>query len=145
MEELTWELTMVGSVSFRKGERRDGEGRRGKGMGKGGKVEGIRKGRRRRRRKERGWREERESRRGEEICCTCLVLFCFVLFLFFETGFLCVALAVLELRNLPASASRVLGLKACATPPSLLHLLKPGHISAPVGLLGHALDLPPLP
>jgi hypothetical protein len=43
----------------------------------------------------------------------------------FETGFLCVALAVLELtlvdqaglelRNLPASASQVLGLKACAT------------------------------
>jgi hypothetical protein len=47
--------------------------------------------------------------------------FCFVLF--FETGFLCVALAVLELtmasglelRNLPASASQVLVLKACAT------------------------------
>jgi hypothetical protein len=46
--------------------------------------------------------------------------------LFFETGFLCVALAVLELahfvdqaglelRNPPASASQVLGLKACAT------------------------------
>jgi hypothetical protein len=34
------------------------------------------------------------------------------LFLFFETGFLCIALAVLELRNLPASASQVLGLKA---------------------------------
>jgi hypothetical protein len=42
---------------------------------------------------------------------------------FFKTGFLCVALAVLELksvdqaslklRNSPASASRVLGLKAC--------------------------------
>jgi hypothetical protein len=32
-----------------------------------------------------------------------------------ETGFLCVSLAVLELRNLPASASQVLGLKACAT------------------------------
>jgi hypothetical protein len=39
------------------------------------------------------------------------------LFLFFETGFLCVALAVLGLRNLPASASQVLGLKACATTP----------------------------
>jgi hypothetical protein len=50
-----------------------------------------------------------------------------VLFCFFETGFLCVALAVLELnfvdqaglklRNLPASASasQVLGLKAWAT------------------------------
>jgi hypothetical protein len=43
----------------------------------------------------------------------------------FETGFLCIALAVLdfvdqaglELRNPPASASRVLGLKACATTP----------------------------
>jgi hypothetical protein len=34
---------------------------------------------------------------------------------FFKTGFLCVALAVLELRNSPASASQVLGLKACAT------------------------------
>jgi hypothetical protein len=36
-------------------------------------------------------------------------------FWFFETGFLCVALAVLELRNPPASALQVLGLKACAT------------------------------
>ena len=53
------------------------------------------------------------------------IMFCFVLFLFFETGFLCIALAVLgfvdqaglKLRNLPASASRVLGLKACATMP----------------------------
>jgi hypothetical protein len=51
-------------------------------------------------------------------------LFCFVLFCFSETGFLCVALAVLELtldqaglelRNPSASASQVLGLKACAT------------------------------
>jgi hypothetical protein len=35
----------------------------------------------------------------------------------FETGFLCVALAVLELRNPPASASasQALGLKVCAT------------------------------
>jgi hypothetical protein len=41
------------------------------------------------------------------------------IFFFSETGFLCIALAVdqagLELRNLPASASRMLGLKACAT------------------------------
>jgi hypothetical protein len=51
--------------------------------------------------------------------------FFFCLFVCFETGFLCVALAVLELtlrlasnRNLPASASQVLGLKACATTPS---------------------------
>jgi hypothetical protein len=46
-------------------------------------------------------------------------------FFFFETGFLCVALAALELtlvdqaglehRNPPASASQVLGLKACPT------------------------------
>ena len=54
------------------------------------------------------------------------VAFCFV-FDFFQTGFLCVALAVLELtvdqaglelRNPPASASafQVLGLKVCATP-----------------------------
>ena len=48
---------------------------------------------------------------------------------FFETGFLCVALAVLELtvdqaglklRNPPAFASRVLGLKPCATTARLL-------------------------
>jgi hypothetical protein len=46
--------------------------------------------------------------------------------LFFETGFLCVVLAVLEptldqagleLRNLPASVSQVLGLKVYATMP----------------------------
>jgi hypothetical protein len=36
-------------------------------------------------------------------------------FYFFETEFLCVALAVLELRALPAFASQVLGLKVCAT------------------------------
>jgi hypothetical protein len=55
-----------------------------------------------------------------------LGFFCFwFCFCFFETGFLCIALAVLELtlvdqaglelRNPPASASRVLGLKVCAT------------------------------
>jgi hypothetical protein len=52
----------------------------------------------------------------------------------FETGFLCVVLAVLELtlvvqaglelRNLPASASHVLGLKACATTARLSFSLK---------------------
>jgi hypothetical protein len=56
----------------------------------------------------------------------CLILKDILFFFFFEIGFLCVALAVLELtvdqaglelRNLPASASRVLGLKACATTP----------------------------
>jgi hypothetical protein len=41
----------------------------------------------------------------------------FFFFWFFETGFLCVALAGLELRNPPAFASQVLGLKACATTP----------------------------
>jgi hypothetical protein len=53
-----------------------------------------------------------------------LQLFCFVLF--FQTGSLCspgcpgthsVDQAGLELKNLPASASQVLGLKACATTP----------------------------
>jgi hypothetical protein len=43
----------------------------------------------------------------------CFVCFCFLFF--YETGFLCVAQASLELRNLPASASQVLVLKACAT------------------------------
>jgi hypothetical protein len=54
-----------------------------------------------------------------------------VWFCFFETGFLCVAMAIalavlgthfvdqaaLELRNPPVSASQVLGLKVCATTP----------------------------
>jgi hypothetical protein len=52
--------------------------------------------------------------------------FVFFFFLFFKTGFLCspgcpgthfVDQAGLELRNPPASASQVLGLKACATMP----------------------------
>jgi hypothetical protein len=46
-------------------------------------------------------------------------------FLFFETGFICVALAGLELRNPPASASQVLGLKACATTPGFLSTPNP--------------------
>jgi hypothetical protein len=51
--------------------------------------------------------------------------FWLLVLLVFETGFLCISpgfpgthsvdQAGLELRNLPASASRVLGLKACAT------------------------------
>jgi hypothetical protein len=63
------------------------------------------------------------------VCLFCFVLFfCFLVFL--RQGFLCVALAVLELtlyqadlelRNLPASASQVLGLKVCATTPSSQH------------------------
>ena len=50
-----------------------------------------------------------------------LLLFLFVWFglvfgfWFFEAGFLCVAQAGLELRNPPASAFQVLGLKECAT------------------------------
>jgi hypothetical protein len=54
------------------------------------------------------------------------LLACLFVCLFFETGFLCIALAVLELifvdqaglelRNLPASASQVLGLKAYHRP-----------------------------
>jgi hypothetical protein len=52
-------------------------------------------------------------------------------FVFFETGFLCspgypgthsVDQAVLELRNPPASASQVLGLKACAITPGKFKL-----------------------
>ena len=53
-----------------------------------------------------------------------LFLFVLFLFLFSETGFLCVALTVLEIlprpgwpqtdEDLPASASRMLRLKACA-------------------------------
>jgi len=63
----------------------------------------------------------------------CFVLFCFglvwfglVWFGFFETGFLCVVVAVIELqlcrqgyphthRDLSVSASQVLGFKACTT------------------------------
>jgi hypothetical protein len=61
------------------------------------------------------------------LCFFISFCFCFCFwFWFFKTGFLCIALAVLELfvdqaglelRNLPASASLVLGLKACATMP----------------------------
>jgi hypothetical protein len=54
----------------------------------------------------------------------CFVLFCFVLFVFRDRVSLCspdcpethsVDQAGLKLRSLPASASQVLGLKACAT------------------------------
>jgi hypothetical protein len=64
--------------------------------------------------------------------------FCFfVLFLFFETGFRCspgcpgthsVDQAGLKLRNLPASASQVLGLKACATMPGTSVCVLPHHM-----------------
>jgi hypothetical protein len=53
-----------------------------------------------------------------------LFIYLFIYFWFFETGFLCspgcpgahfVDQAGLKLKNLPASASQVLGLMACAT------------------------------
>jgi hypothetical protein len=59
----------------------------------------------------------------------CFVLFCFVLFCFRDRVSLCspvypethsVDQAFLELRNPPASAFQVLGLKVCATMPGLL-------------------------
>jgi hypothetical protein len=68
------------------------------------------------------------------VCLFCFVLFCFVLFCFRDRvslrspgcpGTHSVNQAGLELRNLPASASRVLGLKACTTaagPPSTFKL-----------------------
>lgn len=43
---------------------------------------------------------------------------------FLETGFLCVALASLRLWNSPASASRLLGLKACTTRLSFVLFLR---------------------
>jgi hypothetical protein len=43
--------------------------------------------------------------------------------LIFETGFLCIVLAALELRYPPASAPHVLGLKACATTSRLKYLI----------------------
>jgi hypothetical protein len=57
---------------------------------------------------------------------------CLFVFWFFKTGFLCIALAVLELthqaglevRNPPASPSQVLGLKVCANTPGSFHFLK---------------------
>jgi hypothetical protein len=60
-----------------------------------------------------------------------LLLFVFWFLDFFKPGFLCpgspgthsVYQAGLELRNQPASASRVLELKACATTPSRIHVL----------------------
>jgi hypothetical protein len=51
-----------------------------------------------------------------------IIFFNFFVCLFFETGFLCLALAVLELRNPPASASRVLGIKGvCHHRPAFLN------------------------
>jgi hypothetical protein len=61
----------------------------------------------------------------------CFVLFCFVLLVFRDRvslyspgcpGTHFVDQAGLELRNSPASASRVLGLKACATRPGCIHV-----------------------
>ena len=72
--------------------------------------------------------------------------------MFFETGFLCVALADpgthvvdqagLELRNLPASASQVLGLKACATTPGLIPPLLILVYTNVMKLLCHTFPLP---
>jgi hypothetical protein len=62
----------------------------------------------------------------------CLFVFVFVFLVFRDRVFLCspgcpgthfVDQAGLELRNLPASASRVLGLKACATTPGSIAIL----------------------
>jgi hypothetical protein len=71
-----------------------------------------------------------------------VVLFCFVLFCFVFRdkaslyspgcpGTHSVDQADLELRNLPASASQVLGLKACPTTARLLFNLKHGRIRVP--------------
>ena len=54
------------------------------------------------------------------------VLFCFVLFLFFKAGFLCIDLVVWRLgssgiRDLPASASPVLELKVYTTTAAQSH------------------------
>jgi hypothetical protein len=72
------------------------------------------------------------------VFCFC---FCFVFFVFdfcfvvvvvvvvvVETGFLCIALGVLKLRNPPASTSQVLGLKVCATTPGLSLIFKVKHV-----------------
>ena len=47
----------------------------------------------------------------------------FLFLVFFETGFLCVALTVLELRDPSSSVSQVLGLKVCATTSGLFSFL----------------------
>jgi hypothetical protein len=76
------------------------------------------------------------------ICKTSWCFFCFVVLLlvvvlfvfwfwFFKTGFLCIALAGLELRNPPVSASEVLGLKACATTPGPSWCYYLSHFSNP--------------
>jgi hypothetical protein len=52
------------------------------------------------------------SKENLPLCFVCL--FCFFVCLFvFETGFLCVILAVLETQKSAASASQVLRLKEC--------------------------------
>jgi hypothetical protein len=48
------------------------------------------------------------------------------LFVCFKTGYYYVALAGLELRDLPAPASRMLGSKVCASIPSYYFFLKEG-------------------
>jgi hypothetical protein len=80
--------------------------------------------------------------------CPTLVPFCFVLFFFLNRVSLCspsgpgthsVDQAGLELRDPPASASRVLGLKACATTPGstlvpLVHSRSVQHIPQALAL-----------
>jgi hypothetical protein len=68
-----------------------------------------------------------------------LIFYFYFFFVFFKTGFLHIALAVLELtfvdqaglelRNPPASASQVLALKACATTAQLLFFKLQGSVS----------------
>jgi hypothetical protein len=72
-----------------------------------------------------GWRKHL-GKKG----CKCLFFLPSFLFIIFgggggfETGFLCIALAVLKLRNPPASASRVLGLKVCVTTPGPFYFFR---------------------
>jgi hypothetical protein len=83
---------------------------------------------------ERERKRERERERERENVCVWeraraflflfSELFFFFFFWFFETGFHSVDQAGLELRNPPASASQVLGLKACATTTWLSELLR---------------------
>ena len=55
-----------------------------------------------------------KAENGELVLFVCLFV-CFVLFCFVFRQSVSVDQAVLKLRNLPASASQVLGSKACAT------------------------------
>jgi hypothetical protein len=93
----------VSKIKKRKKERKERKGKKGKerkGKERKGKEKKEKK-RKEKKRKEKKRKKKRKgalclhvhlhARRGQQI----LVLFCFVLF--FETGFLCVALAILKL------------------------------------------------